>query len=347
MPTTYAIPDGRTVMAATLYTGNASTQTITNTVNGISFASELVWIKDRSAARQNSLSDIVRGTNKELFSDSTDADTSPATPVVTAFNSNGFTLGANGTVNASGESFVAWQWKAGGSGSSNTNGSITSTVSAGATQGFSVVTYTGNGTGGATVGHGLGVAPNFILAKGRTNVDNWRAYHSSLGNTGALILNATNSFVTNSTFWNNTSPSSTVVTLGSDTSVNQSSNTFVLYCFAAVAGYSAFGSYTGNGSADGPFVYLGFRPRWVMIKSSTNSTYWYVYDSARNTYNLTTQILYPNLSSAEATGVNSVLDFLSNGLKIRDPGAGELNISGATFIYACFAENPFKFANAR
>jgi hypothetical protein len=209
-----------------------------------------------------------------------------------------------------------------------------------------VVTYTGTGAN-ATVGHGLGVAPQMIIIKGRDTGYDWRTYHASVGNTSALFLNTTSGSVASSTYWNNTSPTSSVFSVGSNAGMNGSTNTYVAYCFSAVAGYSAFGSYTANASSDGPFIYTGFRPRWVMIKSSTNSTYWYIYDSARNTYNLTTQILYPNLSSAEATGVNSILDFLSNGLKIRDSGAGELNISGATFIYACFAENPFRNALAR
>jgi hypothetical protein len=308
---------------------------------------DLVWGKSRSNAINNSLVDSVRGVSKSLFSNLTDPEDSAAGYYITGFNSNGFTVGLGTTLNTNGATYVGWQWKAGTTSASNTNGSITSTVSAGATQGFSVVTYTGNGTGGATVGHGLGVAPSFILAKGRTNVDNWRAYHSSLGNTGALILNATNSFVTNSTFWNNTSPSSTVVTLGSDTSVNQSSNTFVLYCFSAVAGYSAFGSFTGNGSTDGPFVFTNFRPRFILWKNtSLAGTDWTIVDSSRNTYNVANSGLQPNGSYAEASNSNYQIDFLSNGFKVRTTNP-EANRSGDTIIYACFAETAFKFSNAR
>jgi len=341
---TSTITNGAAYMAATLYTGNASTQTITNTVNGISFASDLVWIKDRSAARQNSLSDIVRGTNKELFSDSTDADTSPGTPVVTAFNSNGFTIGANGTVNATGESFVAWQWKANGSGVTNTNGTITSTVSAGATQGFSVVTYTHNGTNAATVGHGLGVTPSFIINKQRSAASNWRCYHVSLTAGYNIQLNLTSAQGSAADIFP-TAPTSSVFTPGNGDSA--SGQTFVAYCFAAVKGFSAFGSYTGNGSADGPFVYCGFRPRWVMWKnSSTGGTDWTIIDSSRNTYNVANSGLQPNGSYAEASNSNYQIDFLSNGFKLRTTNA-EANQSGISIIYAAFAENPFKNALAR
>jgi hypothetical protein len=343
------ITNGAAYMAATLYNGNGGTQSITNTVSGTSFQPDFVWIKTRSASSYHQLVDSVRGVSKVLNSNYTGAESTYTGFSVTAFNSNGVTLvddaaasyGVNGSTGS--PTYVAWQWKAGTTSASNTNGSITSTVSAGATQGFSVVTYTGNGTGGATVGHGLGVAPSFILAKGRTNVDNWRAYHSSLGNTGALILNATNAFVTNSTFWNNTSPSSTVVTLGSDTSVNQSSNTFVLYCFSAVAGYSAFGSYTGNGVTDGTFVFTNFQPRFIMVKRTDSTSNWYTYDSSRNTANPESLALYPNASYTEDTEI--YVDFLSNGFKCRS--ATVANISGATYIYMAFASNPLKYALAR
>jgi len=351
MPTTYAIPDGRTVMAATLYTGNASSQSIVNSVNGVSFASELIWIKDRSAARQNSLSDIVRGTNKELFSDSTDADTSPGTPVVTAFNSNGFTIGANGTVNASGESFVAWQWKAGGTAVSNTSGSITSQVSANTTAGFSVVTYTGNGTSG-TIGHGLGVAPQMIIVKRRSATQDWIVAHIGIGGTGGMgnnfmYLDLTDASSAYAGCFNNTLPTTSVFSVGSDTSTNASGSTYVAYCYAPVAGYSAFGSYTGNGSTtDGPFVYTGFRPRFVMTKKSSGISNWNIDDSSRKTYNPDDLMLLANSSDSEYSGSSFAVDLLSNGFKLRCAEGG-YNGSGSTYIYTAFAENPFKFANAR
>ena len=352
MPTTYAIPDGRTVMAATTYTGNGSTQAVSNAVNGVSFQPDLVWAKNRnaSAGTNHAWYDSVRGVKNQLVSNSTGAEVAYATQGVTAFSSGGFTVvdNANGdySVNGSGGTYggtyVGWQWKAGGTAVSNTSGSITSQVSANTTAGFSVVTYTGTGAN-ATVGHGLGVAPSFIILKSRNNSDNWYAYHSSIGNTGALNLNLTGATITNSGYWNNTSPTSSVISLGTITSFS-SSWTYVAYCFAAVAGYSAFGSYTGNGSSDGPFTYLGFRPRFVMWKLSSTTGDWQMWDSSRDTYNVVGNLLDANLSNAEASG-QSAVDFLSNGFKNRSSSVG--NASGQTYIYAAFAENPFKYANAR
>ena len=344
MPTTYAIPDGRTVMAATTYTGNGSTQTVSNAVNGVSFQPDFVWAKNRTNAIGNALFDSVRGTGLSIVSNSTGAETNEGSFGVTAFNSNGFNVGSNSSVNQSTASIVAWQWKAGGTAVSNTAGSITSSVSANTTAGFSVATYTGNGSAGATFGHGLGVAPSFVIIKERSNANGWLCYHISTGNTGYLELDATLSFQTLSTFLNNTTPSSTVVTLGTVSNVNRSGGTFVAYCFAPVAGYSAFGSYTGNGSADGPFVYTGFRPKYVLIKRTDTTDNWLMEDTSRSTYNQTAASLYPNLSNAEDTG--NPLDILSNGFKSRSAST-TFNASSGTYIYACFAENPLKYANAR
>ena len=341
MATTYAIPDGRTVMAATTYTGNSSTQSIANAVNGVGFQPDFVWYKDRSNARDHGLFDSVRGVTNYLASDLTNAEQTVSG--VTAFNSNGFTLGGAVNSNNSGETYVGWQWKAGGTSSSNTNGSITSTVSVNATAGFSVVTYTGTGAN-ATVGHGLGVAPSMIIVKTRSGVNDWAVYHISIGATKFLLLNTTAAAGTTSAVWNNTAPTSSVFSIATDFSINQSTATYVAYCFAAVAGYSAFGSYTGNGSTDGTFVYTGFRPRWIMFKRTDSAFDWSIYDTSRDTYNVMPDILYPNLSSAESN--TYALDCLSNGFKIRGVGQN-INTSGGTYIYACFAETPFKYANAR
>jgi hypothetical protein len=347
---TFNLPDstiknGAGYMAATTYTGTGSSLTIANTVGSTSFQPDFVWVKSRSAATDHALYDSVRGTTKDLVSNSTAAETTQSTGL-TAFGSTGFTVGALAKMNTSSATYVGWQWKAGGSSSSNTNGSITSTVSAGATQGFSVATYTGNGSAGATFGHGLGVAPNFVIIKERGNANGWLCYHSSTGNTGYLELDATLAFQTLSTVWNNTTPSSSVVTLGTVSNVNRNGGTFVAYCFAAVAGFSAFGSYTGNGSSDGPFVYLGFRPRFFMLKNITSAQSWSVQDTARSAYNVGSAVLQPNNSNAEATGTDLV-DILSNGFKIRQSSAGNNNNNGDTYVYACFAENPFKNALAR
>jgi hypothetical protein len=345
MPTTYAIPDGRTVMAATTWTGNGSTQSINNAVNGVSMQPDLVWYKSRSnSGYDHYWEDSVRGVTKWIGSSSTSQELTIANSL-TSFNSNGFTLGSDAGGNQNTLTYVGWQWKAGGAAVTNTAGSITSQVSANTAAGFSVVTYTST-TG--TVGHGLGVAPSMIIMKGRNVNDQWTVGHVSINNGSSpwnygLALNATSAQDANSGFWNNTAPTSTVFSQGSW----DSGYTKVAYCFAAVPGYSAFGSYTGNGSSDGPFVYLGFRPRWIMIKASSNSdayTGWAMFDTSRGTYNVVGPQIYANLSNAEGTG--SYLDILSNGFKLRDSST-TWNNSGWTYIYMAFAENPFKYANAR
>jgi hypothetical protein len=340
------ITNGAGYMAATLYTGNGTSQSISNAVNGVSFQPDFVWVKDRSVARSNTLWDSVRGIYKVLYSNNTNAEGTDTT-ALTAFNSNGFSVGADNGENANGETFVGWQWKAGGTSASNTNGSITSTVSAGATQGFSVVTYTGTGST-ATVGHGLGVAPNMVIVKSRSTAGtDWPVYHSSLGATGILALDSTIAFTTLSTPWNNTAPTSSVFTVGTSGDTNLSTRTYVAYCFAAVAGYSAFGSYTGNGSADGPFVYTNMRSRFVMIKRTDSAGYdWVIYDTSRSTYNAVTLNLDPNSSAAETNTGSSGMDITSNGFKLRD-GSLFWNASGGTYIYMAFAEVPFKSALAR
>lgn len=342
---TSTITNGAAYMAATLYTGNLTGQSITNTASNASFQPDLVWVKSRSAATDNKWTDSVRGATKALISNSTAAETTDATGV-TALNSNGFTVGASTDYNNTGATYVGWQWKAGGTSSSNTNGSITSTVSSGATQGFSVVTYTGTGAN-ATVGHGLGVAPSMIICKSRSSAYNWVVYHVSLGNTANLKLNTTDAQTTGATTsWNSTSPTSTVFSLGSSLLGNDT-NPMVAYCFAAVAGFSAFGSYTGNGSADGPFVYCGFRPRFVLLKDSTNAgNNWQILDTSRDTYNVAPDIFQANLSNAESAFGTGGVDFLSNGFKIRTSSTS-INTTSAVLIYACFAENPFRNALAR
>ena len=347
MPTTYAIPDGRTVMAVTLWTGNSTTG---RAITGVGFAPDFAWIKNRSVGYSNNLTDTVRGATKLLFSNSTDAEaTTPIHGYIGAFTSDGYTLtngsSTNGYVNDSGSNYVGWNWKAGGTAVSNTAGSITSSVSANTTAGFSVVTYTGTGAN-ATVGHGLGVAPSMMIVKNRSAAEAWDVYHVSIGATGRLFLNRTDATNTSIAPWNNTAPTSTVFSLGTGTETNQSASLMLAYCFAAVAGYSAFGSYTGNGSADGPFIYTGFRPRWLMTKRTDSSTSgdWNLVDTSRGTYNAVGPYLYANLSNAE--GNAAIYDILSNGFKIRETGAGT-NASGSTYIYAAFAETAFKFSNAR
>jgi len=356
---TYNLPDstikkGNTVMDATLYTGNGANRSITNAG---AFKPDAIWIKTRSAGAYNHhLVDSVRGANKNLRPNLTGAEDT-TTDQVTAINSNGFSLGvdtagpADSEVNVNGNTYVGWQWQAGqGSTSSNTSGSITSTTSVNATAGFSIVTYTGTGSN-ATVGHGLGAAPAMMIVKGRntTTGQSWRVYHKNANASpasGVLNLNVTDAFFTSSTQWNNTAPTSSVLSIGTDPALNENTKNYVAYCWAEIAGFSKFGSYTGNGSADGPFVYLGFRPKYVLIKRTDAVASWEVIDTARDPYNASANYLYPNLSDAEVNAPSNTRDYLSNGFKIRHSGGGS-NASGGTYIYMAFAENPFKNANAR
>jgi len=345
---TYNLPDstikkGNTVMDATLYTGNGTSQTITT---ASSFKPDLVWIKGRSFVDGHTLFDTVRGATISLSSNTTTADVTRTT-ALTAFTSTGFTVGSDTLVNFNANTLVAWQWQAGqGSTSSNTNGSITSTVSVNATAGFSVVTWTGNGTIGATVGHGLGVAPSMIIVKQRSGTESWATYHISLGATKYLNLNQDIAAATSITRWNNTTPSSTVITFYNDDVTNRSGGTYVAYCWAEIAGFSKFTSYVGNGSTDGPFVFLGFRPKFVLMKNITTAGYaWQILDTSRNTYNVMNAQLFPNSSAAEDT-TNVLVDYLSNGFKLRNAD-GAQNLSSNTYIVAAFAENPFKNSLAR
>ena len=340
------IPNGAVQFAATTYTGNGSTQSITNTVNGKSFQPDLVWVKARSVAYNNYLEDSVRGVGKDLSSNLTDAEATYN--LLTAFNSNGFTVFTNGTYlasNQNGTTYVGWQWKASNAAAvTNTSGSISSQVSANPSAGFSIVTYTGTGAN-ATVGHGLGVAPKMIIIKQRSAAgNNWVVYNSNLtSNAYYLTLNTTNAQSNAVNFWNNTSPTSSVFSIGSIADNNASSATYVAYCFSEIAGYSKFGSYTGNGSTDGPFVYTGMRPRWIMIKRTDTTGDWVIWDTSRNTYNAAQNGLYPNLAVAE--GNSYFIDVLSNGFKLRMSTI--MNVNAGTYIYAAFAENPFSYSLAR
>jgi hypothetical protein len=342
MPTTYAIPNGSTAFAATLYTGNSSTQSVSNAVNGTSFQPDFVWIKNRSGANNHILTDAVRGATKTLFSDSTSAELTVA-GALTAFNSNGFQVGYDGSaiVNTSANNYVGWQWKAGGSAVTNTAGSITSQVSANTAAGFSIVTYT-EPSGLFTVGHGLGVSPNMVIIKSRSTAENWVVWVPSFAANQAIYLNGTAAVGAAGANWISVNSSTLNLTSGQFTSPG----TKVAYCFAAVPGYSAFGSYTGNGSTDGPFCYTGFRPRFVMVKRTDSGDDWVTIDTSRNTYNAANSALFPNSYSVETTNSNYTTDVLSNGFKLRATFAS-VNANGGNYIYACFAECPLKYSNAR
>ncbi len=332
---------------AVTYTGNGTSLSVT----GVGFQPDLIWIKDRSNARAHVLQNAIAGFSQYLQSNATDAETT-ASSGVTAVGSDGFTVGTQLAWNSNTETYVAWNWNAGGSNATNTSGTITSTVRANTTSGFSIVTYTGNGTNGATIGHGLGVAPQMIIVKGRSTTDGWPVYHTSILNTQSLRLNTTAAVVT-AGFWNNTTAGSSVFTVGGGvfSETNTTSATYVAYCFAPVAGYSAFGSYTGNGSGgaagtgDGPFVYTGFRPRWIMVKVISGTTAnWSIIDTARSPYNFANLELWPSSSAVEQT--YAIADILSNGFKLRSD-SGQWNTNGAVYIYAAFAESPFKYSLAR
>ncbi len=341
MPTP-TIPDGELFMNATLYTGNGGNLTVTNGAAGQSFQPDFVWTKSRSNGSTNHLlEDVIRGPKNSLLSNGTNTELARG---INAFLSNGFSFNDDGAGdgNVSGQTYVAWQWKAGGTAVTNTAGSITSQVSANTTSGFSVVTWVHSSTT-STIGHGLGVAPQFIILKSRTTAYNWDVGCNSIGWANRLILNSTGA--TTSGFWNSTAPTSTVFTYAGSGATN--GDNMVAYCFTPIAGYSAFGSYTGNGSTDGPFVYTGFRPRFILLKSTSSGNNWEIFDSARNPYNQADLLLLPSSSAAESGAYGSYyIDFVSNGFKIRGSGGG-FNASGETMIYATFAENPFKYANAR
>jgi hypothetical protein len=330
------INKGSSYFNPVLYTGNGATQSVT----GVGFQPDFVWIKGRSFADHHTLNDAVRGVNKQLYSNLAFAE-GTATDCLTAFNTDGFSVGLNVIVNQSTSTFVAWNWLGANSTTSNTSGTISSTVSANQTAGFSIVSYTGNGTGTQTVGHGLGAVPKMLIIKSRTTSANWRVYHVSVGNTAGLALNTTGASDTNSGFFQNTTPTSTVFTLGDGSTVNGSGANYIAYCFAEVKGYSKFGSYTGNGSTDGTFVYTGFKPAFVMWKRTDSAGYdWDMYDTARDTFNLAFKELLANANSAESASTVLALDILSNGFKLRTSN-GNGNDSGGTYIYMAFAFNPF------
>ena len=330
-----------------LYTGNATD----DTAIAVDFQPDWTWIKKRSGAQEHVLFDSSRGATKRLFSNLTNAESNEATSLK-AFTSSGFTLGTHSSVNDNTETFVAWNWKAnGGTTSSNTDGSQTTTVQANTTAGFSIVLYTGTGSTD-TFGHGLGAVPKWFFTKTRSNTGDWIVYHA--GNTSApetdfLKLNETNATEDLNTMYNDTAPTSTVFTLSTNGDVNTSGRTQIAYCFAEVEGYSKFGSYTGNGNTDGTFVYLGFRPAWVLIKNtSTTDDNWYLADDTRDADgNPMTEILNPNNNVAEYTTGSNKIDFNSNGFKMRDSASGDTNISGEVYIYMAFARTPFKYANAK
>jgi len=341
---TPTIADGGEYFNAVLYTGTGSSLGVT----GVGFQPDFVWIKERSGAADHGLYDAVRGVQNQLESNTTTAETAEATGL-TAFGSDGFTVGALAQLNTNTDTYVAWNWKANGSGVSNTAGSVTSTVSANTTSGISIVTWTApSGTSTDTIGHGLGVAPKMVIVKCRSSssvYNSWGVYHASLGNTKYLELNSSGAEGTSTNWWNNTTPTTTVFSVGSQ--FCEDASNYVAYCFAPVAGYSAFGSYTGNGNANGSFIYTGFQPKFIMWKRSDAVENWGIWTPLANGNGIASSnnfMLFPNLSNAQDT--TQIIDVLSNGFKQRDSGS-LANANGGTYIYMAFAENPFQYSLAR
>jgi len=315
-----------------LYTGNGTTDTA---ITGVGFQPDLSIIKARDMAYNLNVMDAVRGSTKRVATDLTDAESTQA-EMIKSFASDGFNLGDNGGVNQDTKTYASWNWLANGAGSANTDGSISSTVSANTTSGFSVVSYTGTGAN-ATVGHGLSSAPSMIIVKNRSAVKDWVIYHKSLGNTKFLEF-TTSAEQTASNRWNNTTPTNSVFSLGSDNGANGSGNSHIAYCFAEKTGYSKFGSYTGNGSTDGTFVYTGFKPAFVLVKCYSGADRWFMSDNKRDPDNIVQATLSPNDSAAEYA-TQDWGDILSNGFKLRRTG-DVYNGSGRTYIYMAFAEEP-------
>ena len=340
---TSTIVKGDKYMDATTYTGTgANGRQVTNQGG---FEPGMIWIKNRSSAVNHIWQDTTRGVgaSNALRSDTTGAESGQ---FVDAVNSTGYVVNGDAAVNGSGSSYVGWQWRTSSSTVTNTSGTISSQVRANPTAGVSVVTYTGTGAN-ATVGHGLGVAPKMVIVKNRTGANNWAVYHASLTSAAFyLSLNQTIAQTNNNTLWNSTAPTSSVFSVGTAGDTNGNTNNLVAYCFAEIAGFSKFGSYTGNGSADGVFVYLGFRPKFVMIKRTDTTGNWAIHDTSRSTFNQIPNYLLANTADAEVGGSVLAIDALSNGFKLRVTQANE-NASGGTYVYACFAESPFASSNAR
>jgi len=319
-----------------LYTGNG---TDNHAITGVGFQPDWVWLKARNQADYHYSLDAVRGVTKCIFQNDTSAESTFADSLK-SFDSDGFTLGTSGDLNASSQTMASWNWKANGAGSSNTDGSITSTVSANTTSGFSIVKWTGNSTSGATVGHGLGVVPKMIIVKTTARTGNWVTYHHTLGATKYLELNNTGAVGTSTAAWNDTSPTSSVFSLGSWSNTNDNGYGMIAYCFAEKTGYSKFGSYVGNNNADGTFVYTGFKPAWIMIKQTSDTNQWFIFDNKRNTFNPET--LYIQANTSDGDNAFTSLDFTSNGFKFLTSNAA---FNNGSYIYMAFAEAPLVGSN--
>ena len=329
------IPKSSLHFTPELYVGTGSSRTIST----LNFQPDWVWIKNRGTTDRHSLFDAVRAAPNMLTSNANEAQSAQPSEL-TAFNANGFTVNNATSVNGSSANYVSWNWKANGVGSANTDGSITSTVSTNTTSGFSIVKYTGTGNGGVnTVGHGLGVIPKVIIIKALTTTQGWYQYHESLGNT--KVIDFTTAAAVTNDYWSDTTPTASVFNVIGNTVVGGNYD-YIAYCFAEKQGYSKFGSYTGNGNADGTFTYLGFKPAFIMIKKTSGSSDWAMFDNKRQGYNVANNLLYPNNTTSDTTG--TFLDLVSNGFKMRTTATWS-NASGASYIYMAFAEAPLVSTN--
>ena len=317
-----------------LWTGNGTNSTA---ITGVGFQPDMTWIKNRSTTDNHAIFDAIRGATYRIYPNATDAQIQ-ATNSLASFDSDGFTLNDGGDANGNGENIVGWNWKANGSGSANSDGSINSTVSVNTTSGFSIVQYTGTGSA-ATVGHGLGVTPNVMLAKRLNSTGQWDMYHSGLSNpkSGSMVLNDTAAFTGDTSIWNNTDPTSSLVNIGTSSTTNASGGTYVMYCFADVQGFSKFGSYIGNGNANGSFIYTAFKPAFVIVKRTDNTGHWIMKDWQTPGYNQNDYYLWSDTTDAETSASSLGIDFLSNGFKLKGT-AGNSNADGGTFIYMAFGQ---------
>ena len=329
------------------YTGNGGTQSITFDESD-NMQPDWVWIKDRDDGSSHAITDSVRGNTKYLMSNDTYQEET-LTDRVTSFDSNGFSLSSSAAVNQSSAGNVAWCWKTGTSFSNDASatgvGTIDSTGSVNTDAGFSIVSYTGNGTSGTEVAHGLGSTPDLYITKSRSYAYGWGVYHKDIANDKGFFLNGTDAQLTGTGFRNSTAPTSSVFTLGGGSqpyryTSNKSGETYIGYFFNEVKGYSKFGSYTGNGNADGTFVYTGFRPAWVMLKRTDSTSSWYMQDNKRQTFNVLNTPLYADTADAEGASSDRLIDILSNGFKLRGSSTA-INASGGSYIYMAFAESPF------
>jgi len=336
------IPKGNLYMNTVLYSGTGSEHTI----SGVSFQPDWTWLKSRTNGQPHMVSDAVRGGSKQLYPDTNGGETSYS-QYLKSFNSDGFVLGTDGGINASGQTYASWNWKAGTAVSGNTGGSgayKTYTGSVNTTSGFSIIRYTGNGSAGHTVPHHLGTAPTFRITK-NTSIADWACYQEVLGNTKEMKLSTTAAAGTTTNYWNSTSPNATNFTLGTNGITNGNNETYISYNFSPIQGYSKIGIYTGNGNANGPFIYTGFKPSWIMIKRTDAANQWIMLNNKMSLYNNNTgDELYADSSAAQNSFTDGGADFLSNGFKLRGTNAS-VNVNNGSYFYMAFAEAPLVGTN--